>query len=464
MRCCPRRPFHLGQGVLWPLLLALLIFFVFTVPFFIKEPSTKPSRYQYSWNNVRWAWKSLQNSMSLAPSLRQWTSIHAEPVQKNGILDTDPGPTAHPVRGSRKTEGARAPQWKQGTLPSAAMAALPERQGEEKTPGDALPLLVGTTALTLQSQGDQKGMPTKTRVLNRQQGKALATTGGVTTKTKQAKTTAAVPAKGKAAQGAPTPSPRPAIPGPQILKAANFKSEPRWDFEEKYSFDVAGLQTSCPDSVKVKASRSSWLQNLFLPNLTLFLDSSRFNQSEWERLEHFAPPFGFMELNHSLVQKVVGRFPPVPQQQLLLASLPRGSSHCITCAVVGNGGILNSSRTGQEIDSHDYVFRLSGALIKGYEQDVGTRTSFYGFTAFSLTQSLLSLGSRGFRHVPVGKAQAPGSFPGSLTDGQIPVATPRLSALHEEQVSEIQDPEHHPLENISAHHWRAPAAHRPAAL
>ncbi|XP_004630271.1 alpha-N-acetylgalactosaminide alpha-2,6-sialyltransferase 1 isoform X1 [Octodon degus] len=403
MRCCPRRPFHLGQGVLWPLLLALLIFFVFTVPFFIKEPSTKPSRYQYSWNNVRWAWKSLQNSMSLAPSLRQWTSIHAEPVQKNGILDTDPGPTAHPVRGSRKTEGARAPQWKQGTLPSAAMAALPERQGEEKTPGDALPLLVGTTALTLQSQGDQKGMPTKTRVLNRQQGKALATTGGVTTKTKQAKTTAAVPAKGKAAQGAPTPSPRPAIPGPQILKAANFKSEPRWDFEEKYSFDVAGLQTSCPDSVKVKASRSSWLQNLFLPNLTLFLDSSRFNQSEWERLEHFAPPFGFMELNHSLVQKVVGRFPPVPQQQLLLASLPRGSSHCITCAVVGNGGILNSSRTGQEIDSHDYVFRLSGALIKGYEQDVGTRTSFYGFTAFSLTQSLLSLGSRGFRHVPVGK-------------------------------------------------------------
>lgn len=34
---------------------------------------------------------------------------------------------------------------------------------------------------------------------------------------------------------------------------------------------------------------------------------------------------------------------------------------------------------------------------------MGTRTSFYGFTAFSLTQSLLSLGGRGFRQVPVGK-------------------------------------------------------------
>ena len=58
----------------------------------------------------------------------------------------------------------------------------------------------------------------------------------------------------------------------------------------------------------------------------------------------------------------------------------------------------------------DFVFlaRLSGAVIKGYENDVGTRTSFYGFTAFSLTQSLLILGSRGFRHVPLGQVSKEG--------------------------------------------------------
>lgn len=104
-----------------------------------------------------------------------------------------------------------------------------------------------------------------------------------------------------------------------------------------------------------------------------------------------------------MVQKVVTRFPPVPRQQVLLASLPPGSNRCITCAVVGNGGILNNSHMGQEIDSHDHVFHLSGAVIKGYEQDVGTWTSFCGFTAFSVTQSLCILGRQGFLHVALGK-------------------------------------------------------------
>ncbi|CAH6776468.1 alpha-N-acetylgalactosaminide alpha-2,6-sialyltransferase 1 [Phodopus roborovskii] len=354
MKTCRGRLHPWSLGVLVLTALALL----FIVPSFVKEPSTKPSRYQFIRENKE------EKSQKMLEKARPHTPTMGLPPRAQ-IKDKIPVRTEKLGRQNQTGEVARGQREENRKAEPAARMLVPE------TPG-----------------------------------RILTATGALLTRPrKKATSTGAVPAEEKVAQVKPSPTsfPYPTAQRRQRLKATNFKSEPQWDFEEDYSLDVGGLRTTCPDSVKIRASKSPWLQNIFLPNLTLFLDSGRFTQSEWDRLEHFAPPFGFMELNQSLVQKVVTRFRPVPQQQLLLAGLPSGSSRCITCAVVGNGGILNDSHVGQEIDSHDYVFRLSGAITKGYEQDVGTRTSFYGFTAFSIVQSILTLGGRGFQHVPLGK-------------------------------------------------------------
>lgn len=69
-------------------------------------------------------------------------------------------------------------------------------------------------------------------------------TGALSTR-KTPMTTGAAPAKKKVVQTTPNPAsfPQPTTQRHQKLKASDFKSEPRWDFEEEYSLDAGSLQT-----------------------------------------------------------------------------------------------------------------------------------------------------------------------------------------------------------------------------
>ncbi|KAJ7331870.1 hypothetical protein JRQ81_014050 [Phrynocephalus forsythii] len=50
-------------------------------------------------------------------------------------------------------------------------------------------------------------------------------------------------------------------------------------------------------------------------------------------------------------------------------------AQCGKCAVVGNSGRLKGSKYGEKIDSHQFVLRINTAPTKGFELDVGRRTT-----------------------------------------------------------------------------------------
>ncbi|XP_029929135.1 beta-galactoside alpha-2,6-sialyltransferase 2-like [Myripristis murdjan] len=60
--------------------------------------------------------------------------------------------------------------------------------------------------------------------------------------------------------------------------------------------------------------------------------------------------------------------PPRPLEQLQ-------ASEYQTCAVVTSAGAILNSSLGQEIDSHDAVLRFNAAPTKGFEKDVGNKTT-----------------------------------------------------------------------------------------
>ncbi|XP_063759609.1 alpha-N-acetylgalactosaminide alpha-2,6-sialyltransferase 2 isoform X2 [Eleginops maclovinus] len=114
----------------------------------------------------------------------------------------------------------------------------------------------------------------------------------------------------------------------------------------------------------------------------------------WEHLRKRNPPYGWRGLPVDVLGSTLS---------LLNSSrlFERGSpDRCVRCAVVGNGGILRGSQQGRNIDSHDFVFRMNGAVIRGFEEDVGTKISFYGFTTNTMKNSLGRYRTDGFNRIP----------------------------------------------------------------
>ncbi|KAI1896668.1 hypothetical protein AGOR_G00097130 [Albula goreensis] len=177
----------------------------------------------------------------------------------------------------------------------------------------------------------------------------------------------------------------------------NLKKMPSWMFEEVYLQNSQSRETECQKSLR--KSENPEFKEAFIPNIQLFLHKGHVNISEWSRLAHFNNPFGFMGYKYTELEEIVNLIPKTRESHFLPVS-SAGRKGCIHCAVVANGGILSGSMMGLEIDSHDYVFRMEGAMIEGYEQDVGRRTSVYVHTAQSLMKSLYMFQEWDIRDVP----------------------------------------------------------------
>ncbi|XP_036054214.1 alpha-N-acetylgalactosaminide alpha-2,6-sialyltransferase 2 isoform X2 [Onychomys torridus] len=184
-------------------------------------------------------------------------------------------------------------------------------------------------------------------------------------------------------------------------QARNIMSS-RAIFEPKASNSKSRKSQSqlCQHPLSLAVQKDQHFRGLFDFSTSVLLWAGLFTQELWNNLSQHKVPYGWQGLPREAIISTLRLLDNPKSAELFDTSKPLS---CIRCAVVGNGGILNGSRQGQKIDAHDYVFRLNGAVIKDFEHDVGTKTSFYGFTVNTMKNSLISYSNLGFTSVPQGQ-------------------------------------------------------------
>ncbi|XP_020831024.1 CMP-N-acetylneuraminate-beta-1,4-galactoside alpha-2,3-sialyltransferase isoform X1 [Phascolarctos cinereus] len=97
----------------------------------------------------------------------------------------------------------------------------------------------------------------------------------------------------------------------------------------------------------------------------MFLDDSF---RKWARIRDFVPPFG-IKGQDNLIKAILS----ATKEYHLTPALD--SLSCRRCIIIGNGGVLANKSLGARIDDYDIVVRLNSAPVKGFEKDVGGKTT-----------------------------------------------------------------------------------------
>ncbi|KFV65411.1 Alpha-N-acetylgalactosaminide alpha-2,6-sialyltransferase 2, partial [Dryobates pubescens] len=155
--------------------------------------------------------------------------------------------------------------------------------------------------------------------------------------------------------------------------------------------------STCLSSVMARAKADPKFGDIFRFDTPVLMWDQHFTPETWDRLKTRHVPYGWQGLSHA-----VGWF------RILFVLLFTPSSDLFTVLLLFCSrpvkvfkGIAESSRTQACIPC--CLCRLNGAVIKGFEEDVGTKISFYGFTVNTMKNSLIAYEEYGFTQVPQGK-------------------------------------------------------------
>ncbi|XP_066475987.1 lactosylceramide alpha-2,3-sialyltransferase isoform X1 [Tiliqua scincoides] len=151
---------------------------------------------------------------------------------------------------------------------------------------------------------------------------------------------------------------------PEECDMMNFHHMPSDHSQRAQKYTKQVLQAKCrPSFVKEEMGR------LFLEkyNMNTFPFVKR-NVTAHKAVFTYEPPFGF----HKYSEKLQDLLELLPEHDLPESLQSKNCKHCV---VIGSSGVLHGLELGYALNQFDIVIRLNDAPVRGYENDVGNKTT-----------------------------------------------------------------------------------------
>ncbi|XP_013361532.1 PREDICTED: alpha-N-acetylgalactosaminide alpha-2,6-sialyltransferase 2 isoform X2 [Chinchilla lanigera] len=162
---------------------------------------------------------------------------------------------------------------------------------------------------------------------------------------------------------------------PEPWSGARDTMTPREFFGPKASNSGTRKSQLCQRPLSLAVRQHRRFRSLFDLSTPVLLWGGLFTSELWDSLSRHKAPYGWQGLSHQAITSTLSLLNRSESAELFVPSR-EPPPKCI---------------------------RLNGAVIKGFERDVGTKTSFYGFTVNTMKNSLLSYRHLGFTSVPQGQ-------------------------------------------------------------
>ncbi|XP_072342367.1 CMP-N-acetylneuraminate-beta-galactosamide-alpha-2,3-sialyltransferase 4-like [Scyliorhinus torazame] len=148
-------------------------------------------------------------------------------------------------------------------------------------------------------------------------------------------------------------------------------------FHMKVSLPIQATQCSTWQS----NNRSEQILPKFIRNTNLFLS---IDGDWWKKPNYLFHTFPYgIKGNEVIVKKILVRTESHMPDEI-------DRLNCKRCVIIGNGNTLRNSSIGQTINEYDVVIRLNNAPVRGYEKDVGNKTTLRIFYPESATENTIA--------------------------------------------------------------------------